>query len=110
MNREIKFRVWDKVTSKMYCWPIHLSSYLDTNGEVENCYCLQQYTGLKDRNGKEIYEGDIILLVEENSLNYSPNKKWIVKWNYNGYECFWFDACEDFEVIGNILENPELSK
>lgn len=82
MNREIKFRAWDEVSEKMLNW----NEFLDTN--MKNTFIasesteliLMQYTGLHDKNGKEIYEGDIVL----NKDN------------------------EDLEVIGNIYENPEL--
>jgi len=49
--REIKFRAWDKILQKMY-YPADLD-YAETA-------ILMQYTGLKDKNGKEIYEGDIV--------------------------------------------------
>ena len=62
MNREIKFRAWDEVSEKMLNW----NDFLDTN--MKNTFIapestgliLMQYTGLHDKNGKEIYEGDIV--------------------------------------------------
>jgi len=60
------------------------------------------FTGLKDRNGKEIYEGDVIC-----NMRYSPQEQ-IVKWGEGKYEGIW--NYKEAEVIGNIYENPELIK
>jgi len=62
-----------------------------------------EYTSLKDKNGQEIYEGDI---VEITIYGFGVTKRIVIEWNGNGYGT----VCEDFhrEVIGNIYENPEL--
>ena len=102
--REIKFRAWDKKDGMFNVITISFDDDLveHPNGMMyENCK-LMQYTGLKDKNNKEIYEGDI------------------VKW-YNGIEEVFFGDGKfqagvylldekEFEVIGNIYENPELLK
>jgi uncharacterized phage protein (TIGR01671 family) len=138
--REIKFRAWDKKEKKMK-WVDHLSvpnfdsgavSFLDSElkadgkykalGEIE----LMQYTGLKDKNGKEIYEGDIIGDTEDWSIVIWCDKciGWQLAWydiDIDKKTCHMcdgdFDITETFEnniadndeeVIGNIYENPEL--
>lgn len=57
-KREIRFRVWDAISKK-----IHPYSIVKNNALVEfelDHYSLMQYTGLKDKNGVEIYEGDVV--------------------------------------------------
>lgn len=71
-----------------------------------------QYTGLTDKNGKRIFEGDIVSLVKHDSLIYKvvyvPCRYELV--NSKGVNCFVLDIykSENIEVIGNIYDNPEL--
>lgn len=123
MKREIKFRMWN--VSQMIYAPNHLNSNLEpyitlhglyyVNGIHQKDMVLMQYTGLYDKNGKEIYEGDIIKyrqhyfnINSETQLAY-PLKTKEVKWNYDRWNVFETNAGEsEIEVIGNIYENPEL--
>lgn len=115
MSREIKFRAWDKKQNKMlHGVSIGTIKVWDENAPIishefsysENCI-FEQYTGLKDKHGKEIYEGDIV----EST------------WNGDKAEVVWNDVEGELEhyadfnthskysgsvVIGNIHENPEL--
>lgn len=134
--REIKFRVWDKHVKKMgkvteiifsnvqetlvkyqyindYGKTIDEQSHIDDKGH--GVAKLLQYTGLKDKNGKEIYEGDII---DGKFTDIGVDTGLVV---FKGYG-FKLEIpsvgdddlvdlernCESIEVIGNIYENPEL--
>jgi uncharacterized phage protein (TIGR01671 family) len=119
--REIKFRAWDKENEEWVYNPE--SGYIDVkqDDEIEfdydeNRIILQQYTGLKDKNGKEIYEGDIvksenkmIVFVEWNDLDgswhcFNKNHKFHSTWTLGHF------INDKIEVIGNIYENKDLIK
>ena len=122
--REHKYRAWDSKNEVMYteayitdegflCIREGRKSYFDRDeGRAE----LMQFTGLLDKEGKEIYEGDILSAVELTEMNmlnkemYPPDEPIIVKWLDSGYSP-WFVAPNELveiEVIGNIYENKEL--
>lgn len=104
MTREIKFRAWDKIReSWVYGDMPHgfFRSFYD--GNPEHFGCIQQFTGLKDKNGKEIYGGDVVKWGEEEGLRAE------VIWSENGQGWQPFIGAKT-EIIGNIYENPDLIK
>lgn len=136
-QREIKFRAWHKKKNKMYkvyrmCFAdyqegvfYYSKPYADgrsINAETgDQDIIIMQFTGLKDTNGKEIYEGDIIKRIAKRSccgaVEYTIEG--VVEWFCEGWvvrengadigDCAWANQKnETMEVIGNIYENPEL--
>jgi hypothetical protein len=108
--REIKFRAWNKKHNIMVSWEQMKVDNTVTIcfGSVDSVRELMQFTGLLDKNGKEIYEGDII------KEKFDGLTK--IEWGENCSCCskvvgFIFGSgYKDVEVIGNIYENPELLK
>lgn len=119
MSREIKFRVWDKVWKEM--------SYIDLcdlaegddywyDGETsvwevmndatseQRRYAIQQYTGLKDKKGKEVYEGDIVSYIfgKPNGDSVEVYSE-TVEFNYG--QLLHLTYADYVEVIGNIYES-----
>ena len=137
MNREIKFRAWDtenvcfwysdSTNDQEYCEAIIAKNTVyfkyavytpyQAMGEVVDSYSeetfepqpefVNQYTGLKDKNGKEIYEGDI--------MNYGNGRVFYVSYvgvqfiaTFNERVINSMIPIHNFEIIGNIYQNPEL--
>ncbi len=108
-QREIKFRAWCDKEMK-YDWRV-------IDKDILGSIPLMQYTGLKDKNGKEIYEGDIVFKFGIDDapyeIKYGEQKSshdWIGIGFYTeslGEQCHIFGG-EYIEIIGNIYENPEL--
>lgn len=133
MNREIRFRAWDKDQNIMLYdfdqntpgvklgQSIHLKVY-----ETGLLYgTLMQYTGLLDKNGVEIYEGDIIkgvIILHDDPFSPNDNEIRLVDevgqvkflngvfllWNESEYDQGLISRYDDVEVLGNIYQNSQL--
>jgi len=134
--RELKFRVWDKITNQylqelgIYYW--HIPYSLDgeeITGEANlvglsellkhDNFVTQQYTGLTDKNGKEIYEGDIVQYNQNSSYD---NMDFIAKWSDDKLGFIFqsnsgeqlvnqtphLNRFKHLEIVGNIFEHSEL--
>lgn len=126
---EKKFRAWDKIYKKMLYdiqndAEVNLGYYLNLtfhdadpilfekgHMDTRKVYDVMQYTGLKDKNGKEIYEGDIVFY-ERTEANHVKGK---IEFEHGRYLIITDDGYSDLggttdfiRIIGNVYENPEL--
>lgn len=136
-NRELKFRAWDD-RNKMWLFSYNHPNLggFSMKGEVMlfgeyqrflervpledwSKIILMQYTGLKDKNGNEIYDGDILSFIDfdfnsdDEFLNYGLVEYYVSEMrffitNRNSVEMDEIDFEKEVEIIGNIYENPEL--
>lgn len=88
------------------------SSYTDCVGEVVDTETVGQYTGLTDKNGTKIFEGDIIKINEQYTrvVRYSEVKASFVTCDENQWLGYLKDYNKPIRVIGNIYDNPEILK
>lgn len=142
--RDIKFRAWDKYANKMIFdfavsqhnkfsgWSTCVYCGLKIGSGGSDDYTLMEYTGVKDKNGNEIYEGDIVLwdggmtkfctkkakgkiewgkagmfisLISEGEYMYGDREATAIEFEGPEGPLHWWD---NLEIIGNIYENPEL--
>ena len=128
--REIKFRAWDRELEE---WTNYSINNIDGNlvdfcNKEAGCwetdkegkrFVLSQYTGLKDNEDREIYEGDIVKAISFarwiGVVKYSDENQAFIfddlDKKYRGNSTVFMNQFDDgFEILGNIYENPELLK
>ena len=129
-NRKLKFRVWDKkhkclISSDVTGQIGYLNYYIDMGGKItreilgEDCgsidrtttesqenYIIQQFTGKIDKNGKEIYEGDILQHYGRNASTQLFTR--LVLWDKQSACFINLIEATPIEIIGNIFETPDL--
>ncbi len=123
--RELKFRCWDKSQNKFIATGFHLigeTTLFDllNSRKIEQLdnLVVQQYIGLKDKDGKDIYEGDVLHITDSKGKDY-----WYVIEFYEGKNTRkaymlegvpWYDDCLIYckisKIIGNLSENPEMEE
>lgn len=113
MKRELKFRVWNKLSKKMSKpFDLNMALVFYKHPPLEDFHEVMQFTGLKDKNGKEIYEGDIFSFIGIKSIVIFENGAFIFEAKGMPEGALISDVLRlnPSEIIGNIYENPDLIK
>lgn len=109
--RDIKFRVWSTISAggvgKMIDWDKLKTGSLSDLETIQNQWIVMQFTGLLDKQGKEIYEGDIVDDEKGNMFAIEWDDDW--GWNSN-ISLSNGQSLRTFKIKGNIYENKELIK
>ncbi len=117
-NREIKFLFWNKEKKYMTDLVFPIGSILGINMDIQELqenYAVRQFTGLQDKNGVDVYEGDIITLYDPYTKSQhiaeviwdDNNCRYAIKYTFIDFD---FLITDEIEVIGNIYENKDLLK
>lgn len=116
--KEIKFRIWDKDMNRWWCEDslslqmdgkkIHPAPWSTLSADLPNeTIVIQQYTGLKDKNGKEVYIGDIVKWGKADAGRELVEVHWSEE-GHDGHPCIIYSDSYSqgcgFEVVGNIFE------
>ena len=114
MKREIKFRIWHSdIQEMLYQFTLPMAGPGQDLNQAFSWLLkpIMQFTGLKDKNGKEIYEGDIVSHSLDNStipLSVVSFEDGMFVFSDKEYTTELIESLDYCEVIGNIYENPEL--
>lgn len=114
--REIKFRAWDSIENKMWTPIVGLCGLLMVSNQIGGYVTyddpqdpLMQYTGLKDKSGVDIYEGDIVSIPIDGEF-FNAEISFTIDRDFNGWEITPQDIENGAVIVGNIHENPDLLK